>query len=123
MKMPPWINPWLLLAEAVSFGLHFLILYVPFLANTFGIVPLTFHEWVLVITFAAPVIMIDEVSCSQDMCFCPLLLHVSRYRRTAANTILPCAPGIEVRWADIRQPSSAQHTRNRRLAKENGLMV
>ena len=59
--MPPWINPWLLAAEAVSFGLHFLILYVPALANIFGIVPLSFQEWLLVILFASPVILIDEV--------------------------------------------------------------
>lgn len=59
--MPPWINPWLLMAEAVSFGLHFLILYVPFLADIFGIVPLSFQEWLLVIAFAFPVIIIDEV--------------------------------------------------------------
>ena len=59
--MPPWINPWLLIAEAVSFGLHFLILYVPFLADIFGIVPLSFQEWLLVIIFSLPVILIDEV--------------------------------------------------------------
>ena len=28
LQMPPWANPWLLVAMAVSFGLHFLILYV-----------------------------------------------------------------------------------------------
>ena len=61
LTMPPWINPWLLAAEAVSFGSHFLILYVPVLANIFGIVPLTFQEWLLVIVFASPVILIDEV--------------------------------------------------------------
>ena len=33
MSMPPWCNPWLLVACGVSFGLHFLILYVPFLAD------------------------------------------------------------------------------------------
>ena len=33
LHMPPWANPWLLVAMFVSFGLHFLILYVPFLAQ------------------------------------------------------------------------------------------
>ncbi|XP_071716681.1 calcium-transporting ATPase, endoplasmic reticulum-type [Rutidosis leptorrhynchoides] len=61
LKMPPWRNPYLLVAMAVSFGLHCLILYVPFLANVFGIVPLGFNEWVLVILVSAPVILIDEV--------------------------------------------------------------
>ena len=39
LQMPPWKNPWLLLAMAVSFGLHFVILYVPVLAQVFSIVP------------------------------------------------------------------------------------
>ena len=61
VKMPPWRNPWLLVAMTISFGLHCLILYVPFLANVFGIVPLTLYEWLLVILVSAPVILIDEV--------------------------------------------------------------
>ncbi|KAM7496649.1 hypothetical protein LguiA_021063 [Lonicera macranthoides] len=59
--MPPWVNPWLLLAMSISFGLHFLILYVPFLAQVFGIVPLSLNEWLLVLAVALPVILIDEV--------------------------------------------------------------
>ncbi|KAF3780310.1 Calcium-transporting ATPase endoplasmic reticulum-type [Nymphaea thermarum] len=59
--MPPWINPWLLVAMTVSFGLHFLILYVPFLTDVFGIVPLSFNEWKLVLLVSAPVLAIDEV--------------------------------------------------------------
>ncbi|XP_021289724.1 calcium-transporting ATPase 1, endoplasmic reticulum-type-like [Herrania umbratica] len=61
LTMPPWVNPWLLLAMSVSFGLHFLILYVPFLAQVFGIVPLSFNEWLLVLSVAFPVILIDEI--------------------------------------------------------------
>ncbi|KAI3851990.1 hypothetical protein MKW98_019989 [Papaver atlanticum] len=61
VTMPPWVNPWLLVAMSVSFGLHFLILYVPFLAQVFGIVPLSLNEWLLVLAVALPVILIDEV--------------------------------------------------------------
>lgn len=61
LTMPPWVNPWLLVAMSVSFGLHFLILYLPFLAQVFGIVPLSFNEWLLVLAVAFPVILIDEV--------------------------------------------------------------
>ncbi|XP_051113207.1 calcium-transporting ATPase 1, endoplasmic reticulum-type-like [Andrographis paniculata] len=61
LSMPPWVNPWLLLAMSVSFALHFLILYVPFLAQIFGIVPLSLNEWWLVVAVAFPVILIDEV--------------------------------------------------------------
>ncbi|CAH9135415.1 unnamed protein product [Cuscuta epithymum] len=61
LTMPPWVNPWLLLAMSVSFGLHFLILYVPFLARVFGIVPLSLNEWLLVLAVAFPVILVDEI--------------------------------------------------------------
>ncbi|XP_050238519.1 calcium-transporting ATPase, endoplasmic reticulum-type [Mercurialis annua] len=61
VKMPPWRNPWLLVAMSVSFALHCLILYVPFLADVFGIVPLSMNEWLLVILVSAPVILIDEL--------------------------------------------------------------
>ncbi|KAK1562822.1 hypothetical protein Q3G72_017652 [Acer saccharum] len=61
LSMPPWVNPWLLVAMSVSFGLHFLILYVPFLAQVFGIVPLSSNEWLLILAVALPVILIDEV--------------------------------------------------------------
>merc|ERR1719409_2618094 len=61
LQMPPWANPWLLVAMFVSIGLHFLILYVPWMAQIFQIVPLTYNDWVLVMAFSMPVIFIDEV--------------------------------------------------------------
>lgn len=74
VTMPPWTNPWLLVAMSVSLGLHCLILYVPFLADVFGIVPLSLNEWFLVILVSAPVILIDEV-----------LKFVGRSRRFSAK--------------------------------------
>ncbi len=61
IQMPPWKNPYLLVACAVSFGLHFLILYIPFLADIFSIVPLSVNEWLFVLLLSLPVILIDEV--------------------------------------------------------------
>jgi len=61
LHMPPWANPYLLLAMVASFGLHIIILYVPVLATIFSIAPLTAHEWWIVILFSFPVIIIDEV--------------------------------------------------------------
>ena len=57
----PWSNPWLTGAIAVSMALHCLILYVPWLADTFAVAPLSLAEWRAVIGFSAPVIFVDEV--------------------------------------------------------------
>jgi hypothetical protein len=73
LTVPPTRNPWLLAAMAVSFGLHFLIVYVPPLASVFSIVPLTLREWGLVALFSLPVVLIDEA------------LKRRRQRRTAAK--------------------------------------
>jgi Ca2+-transporting ATPase len=61
LQMPPWANPYLLLAMVVSIGLHIVILYVPVCAAIFSIVPLTYNDWVLVMIFSSPVILIDEI--------------------------------------------------------------
>jgi len=59
--MTPLVNPYLFVACAVSIGLHFVILYVPFLAQIFSIHALTPYEWWLVFAFSFPVIIIDEI--------------------------------------------------------------
>jgi len=61
LHIPPWVNPWLLLAMASSFLLHFLILYVPALATVFSISPHNAVEWILVLLFSFPVIILDEI--------------------------------------------------------------
>jgi len=60
LTVPPWSNPWLLAAIALSFVLHFAILYVPWLASIFSVAPLSFDEWLAVVWFSAFVIVIDE---------------------------------------------------------------
>lgn len=59
--VPPWVNRWLILAIAVSMGLHITILYTPWLADAFGVVPLSYNEWLLVLLFSFPVIPLDEL--------------------------------------------------------------
>ena len=61
VTMPPWVNPWLIVAIIGSISSHMLILYVPFLNDIFGITPLNFKEWMLVLAFSAPVILVDEI--------------------------------------------------------------
>jgi len=58
--MPPWINPLLLGAMALSFGLHFFILYVDVMATVFQVTPLSVAQWMTVMKFSLPVILLDE---------------------------------------------------------------
>merc|ERR1712054_142008 len=61
VQMPPWKNPYLIIAAFGSTALHFVILYVPFLAQIFAVYPLDLHDWKLVMYFSFPVILIDEI--------------------------------------------------------------
>jgi len=61
LSMPPWKNPYLIGACALSMLTHFIILYVPQCNGIFNVVPLTQHDWTWVMLFSFPVILIDEV--------------------------------------------------------------
>ena len=54
-------NIWLHAAILTSIGIHCLMLYVPFLAKIFSTVPLNLSDWLLVMIFSMPVIVIEEV--------------------------------------------------------------
>jgi Ca2+-transporting ATPase len=60
LTMPVWLNPWLIVAICLSMSLHFVILYIPIMNEIFGIMPLDMSEWVLVLYFSVPVILLDE---------------------------------------------------------------
>lgn len=45
LRMPPWLNPWLLGAVVMSMALHFLILLVPPLPLIFQVTPLSGRQW------------------------------------------------------------------------------
>lgn len=119
LQVPVWRNPWLLVAMAVSLGLHAVILYVPFLANIFSIVPLSLNEWLLVLAYSLPVILLEEASgrgrgregrvsgrCEDAGLGLPLhrrrLLLPSLARATYSRH-LPFA-GAQVHWAQCGQP-------------------
>lgn len=61
LVVKPWDNPYLLLAVVGSVLSHCFILYTPLMNSVFSIVPLSWDEWKLVLAFAAPVILVDEV--------------------------------------------------------------
>jgi Ca2+ transporting ATPase len=60
IAMPPWSNFWLIGAMALSFGLHFVILYVEVLSTIFQVTPLGVEEWLTVMKFSIPVVLLDE---------------------------------------------------------------
>ncbi|XP_034252460.1 calcium-transporting ATPase sarcoplasmic/endoplasmic reticulum type isoform X2 [Thrips palmi] len=60
IAMPPWSNLWLVGSMALSFTLHFVILHVEVLATVFQVTPLTGEEWVTVMKFSIPVVLLDE---------------------------------------------------------------
>ena len=59
-RVPPWRNHWLLLGVAVPYLLHIAVLYVPILAKTFGLAPLTRREWQVIFQFAFPILLLEE---------------------------------------------------------------
>ncbi|KAF9519919.1 hypothetical protein BS47DRAFT_1370620 [Hydnum rufescens UP504] len=61
LRLPVWKNMYLVGAITLSMALHFMILYVPFFAKLFVIVPLNVEEWKAVLFVSLPVILIDEV--------------------------------------------------------------
>ncbi|XP_066491101.1 sarcoplasmic/endoplasmic reticulum calcium ATPase 3 [Tiliqua scincoides] len=60
LRMPPWLNIWLLGAIIISMALHFLILYVKPLPLIFQVTPLSWPQWVVVLKISLPVILLDE---------------------------------------------------------------
>ncbi|KAL4149641.1 hypothetical protein QTP88_003535 [Uroleucon formosanum] len=60
ISMPPWCNLWLIGSMVLSFTLHFVILHIDFLSTVFQVTPLTIDEWITVMKFSVPVVLLDE---------------------------------------------------------------
>ncbi|XP_058873003.1 sarcoplasmic/endoplasmic reticulum calcium ATPase 1 isoform X2 [Acipenser ruthenus] len=61
VRMPPWVNCWLLGSICLSMSLHFLILYVDPLPMIFKLTDLSLTQWIVVLKISLPVIGLDEV--------------------------------------------------------------
>jgi Ca2+ transporting ATPase len=61
LSTPPTSNPYVLIACALSFALHFGIVYIPFFANIFHVAPLNQEEWLHVLYASLPVFALDEL--------------------------------------------------------------
>uniref|UniRef100_H3BDY4 Calcium-transporting ATPase n=1 Tax=Latimeria chalumnae TaxID=7897 RepID=H3BDY4_LATCH len=60
LRMPPWVNIWLLGAMVLSMTLHFVVLHVPPMPLIFQVTPLSWPQWVVVLKISLPVIILDE---------------------------------------------------------------
>ncbi|KAL8176858.1 UNVERIFIED_CONTAM: Sarcoplasmic/endoplasmic reticulum calcium ATPase 1 [Gekko kuhli] len=61
VRMPPWVNFWLLGSICLSMSLHFFILYVDPMPMIFKLTHLGFHHWMVVMKISLPVIFLDEI--------------------------------------------------------------
>ncbi|XP_066577783.1 sarcoplasmic/endoplasmic reticulum calcium ATPase 1 isoform X2 [Amia ocellicauda] len=61
VRMPPWVNCWLLASICLSMSLHFMILYVDPLPMIFKLTHLNVTQWLVVLKMSLPVIGLDEV--------------------------------------------------------------
>uniref|UniRef100_A0A4W4FX96 Calcium-transporting ATPase n=1 Tax=Electrophorus electricus TaxID=8005 RepID=A0A4W4FX96_ELEEL len=79
LRMPPWVNIWLLGAIILSLSLHFLILYVEPLPLIFQVTPLCWSQWIVVLKISIPVILLDEA-----------LKYISRHHLEGTACSLSC---------------------------------
>jgi len=54
-------NPWLIAAMLLVLSLQSAIVYIPFMQHIFKTVPLSLHDWVVVVILAAPIVVIEEI--------------------------------------------------------------
>ncbi|WFD20027.1 P-type Ca(2+) transporter [Malassezia caprae] len=57
----PIKNLWLIGAIILSMALHMMILYVPYFQDIFSIAPLNLTEWLAVLLFSLPVLVLEEM--------------------------------------------------------------
>ncbi|KAJ1450125.1 hypothetical protein M885DRAFT_555545 [Pelagophyceae sp. CCMP2097] len=104
LQQPPWVNPYLLVAMALSFALHFVIMYIPMLASIFAIVPLDFAEWMLVRPFSYALSML-----TRSLLGAPVLGHGHPFdlRRGGGEPLGRCALEEAQRLAIVLRHAAA----------------
>jgi len=65
-QVRPTSNPWLILGVTVPFLLHLLVVYssylgMPALGESFGLVPLSQENWMTVLQYSLPILLVDEI--------------------------------------------------------------
>jgi Ca2+-transporting ATPase len=64
-RVGPQKNPWLMLGVAVPLLLHIAVVYseklgLSALGESFGLVPLSGDDWITVLKWSAPILLVDE---------------------------------------------------------------
>jgi len=66
LSVSPKQNPWLICGVAIPFLLHVAVIYsaklgLPGLASSFGLVPLSVHDWKIALKWSVPILIVEEV--------------------------------------------------------------
>ena len=61
LTVSPQKNPWLLFGVAVPFMLNLVIIYTPIFSDSFGLVALNEQDWMHVLLWSFPIVLIDEL--------------------------------------------------------------
>ena len=61
LQMPPWVNPYLIIAIAFSMVQHVAILSFSYFQSIFQVAELSADEWTIVLVCSFPVIILDEI--------------------------------------------------------------
>ena len=61
LVVTPFVNPYLIGATVLSTAMHMMIVSIPFFNDVFSIRAMNAHEWFLVLAFALPVNLVDEM--------------------------------------------------------------
>ena len=61
LRVGLFTNPWLIAAWTVNMGLQLAVVYVPFLQRAMHTAPLAGMDWMLLLAFAAPIFIVDEL--------------------------------------------------------------
>ena len=61
LQMPPWVNPYLIIAICFSMAQHVFILSYEYFQHIFQVKTLTMDEWYIVLICSFPVILLDEI--------------------------------------------------------------
>ena len=66
LRVGPQKNPWLMAGGTLPLLLHFAVVYseilgLPALGESFGLIPLSAKNWITVLKWSAPILLVDEV--------------------------------------------------------------